>query len=475
MHSHTEPTYNNNHQALFSATVPKTINVRYKLSTNTNQEEIVQQVEPQQFATECGMTQWTETVFIDPTMSYAFGQEIFPGQKLNTEKLNKIINSSTEQLPHLVIANMGHSLGYGVYTTAKIAKNEFVAIYAGVEMPENKDIPAENQSEYLFGFENNIGKQLGTVDAKYHGNISRFIQHFPFTKDKIALQKSTDRNYIFNDEKTTSSVLTANLLAVPFYYNNHSVTVFAALRDIKENEWLGIDYGHYWWNTHRHPLLIDASGQFIKDTEYQINKWLCKITIENIIYAGVELDKEDIRKYHQTPLSINFDHEGFIGKALINPQDFARAFKSTPSTSPYIYIEKPSQITFIEHPENKKIPSNDQEKKETIVTPTKFTGGFFLSKAEKIQRELARILQAYPTVSCHYYSKQDTVVIMHNDITLIEDISAYLKTHKFFIKSGHHEKTKMPMLYVINPQIKNFDQTPPISLHQMESDIKVKI
>lgn len=438
----TESLATNHYRQLFTAPMPTVLHVSYIPNGK------VEDVDPQTFAKNRGMIAWTETVLVDKPLSGDFSNEQFVGLILNETDMASIVRTTAYTAQHFVIANMNEKMGYGVYTTAAIKQRDAVAIYAGIEI-SNQDIQESDiQSEYTFDIEDNHDKSVGIIDAKNYGNACRFIHHAPSKATHVSYPENPVNQYEFHDSAMSSQVATANLISMPYRYKNHTITVMHAMRDIKAGEWLGYDYGGYWWNTRRHPLLVNVKGKVIPDTEYKITHWLVNIATINNHFVGACIDFNQVQRYQKMPLTTQFDFEQCAGTAVVSPDDFVRAWKSTPATSPYIFLDKPPHIIYTRQEPlgTAKQPVNNQ----AVV---KLKGGFFLSQGEHIQNELLRIFNSFQGLSCQFYKEKNTAVIMHHDADIINAVKQYLLTSGLTIKSGKNQITKVPMLYVINPTL----------------------
>lgn len=114
-------------------------------------------------------------------------------------------------------------MGFGVYSRTLIKADELVGVYTGVKINRNQErlnycfLPAEDCFNMC-------------LDAKYYGNITRFVNHAPDPEKEDAVRESTLGQI-------------ANLDHSTHYLHGISIIVYRAKRDIEPGEQLLIDYG----------------------------------------------------------------------------------------------------------------------------------------------------------------------------------------------------------------------------------------
>ncbi|CAN7994082.1 unnamed protein product [Ixodes hexagonus] len=111
--------------------------------------------------------------------------------------------------------------GWGVRTLQDIPRGTFVCEYIGEILSDSEADKREDDS-YLFDLENRDGETY-CLDARYYGNISRFVNH----------------------------LCEPNLVPVRVFVDHQDLSfprmAFFSSRDIKANEELGFDYGEKFW------------------------------------------------------------------------------------------------------------------------------------------------------------------------------------------------------------------------------------
>uniref|UniRef100_A0A1I8EPJ7 Histone-lysine N-methyltransferase n=1 Tax=Wuchereria bancrofti TaxID=6293 RepID=A0A1I8EPJ7_WUCBA len=111
--------------------------------------------------------------------------------------------------------------GWAVRTCSLILKGSFVCEYTG-ELISDADADKREDDTYLFEIVDETSAYC--IDAKFKGNVSRFINH------------SCEANLV-----TLRVVWDANIRHLPHI-------CFYAKRDIQQGEELTIDYGNQWWD-----------------------------------------------------------------------------------------------------------------------------------------------------------------------------------------------------------------------------------
>lgn len=450
---------NESYRPLFNAALPKTINVSYTIPKAGG---VVEKVFPNDFAHQLGMKGWTETVLIDKPLSQPLNKDELPGQVINENRLKQILSRVEANRDKQVISYMNQEVGWGVFVRDKIAKSDYVSIYAGVQIPTTpQDAFSHAQAEYYFDIDS-YGQQLGVIDGKEYGNISRFYQHLPMAELPSETNNITLENYLFQSPQAKAKIATANLLALPFNYNNGRVFVMQATREI-ENEWVGFDYGNYWLNSMAHPVLFYKDGSTVAKEDYTFNKWILRTYVDGRQYAQFSLTHEDILRSSYIGQTFQFEDENRILNGKITPKDFREAFAKTPKTSPYIYLEKPSEVSAIKK-SNEPTPSNAKATNQTDKLSLK--QGFFVDSKKLIVEQLTRITNQFSGVNWKYNEKNNVAYLEHENKDVIKQIKSYLEDNGCQTQSGRNEKSKQPLLYVKNPKIKKLTEIPPYLINQ---------
>jgi len=114
------------------------------------------------------------------------------------------------------------NMGWGVRSLKAIPKGTFVCEYVG-EIISDTAADGRNDDSYLFDLDHRDKETLYCVDARYYGNVARFINH------------GCD----------------ANLTPVKVFIDHQDLSFprmsFFANRDIQANEELTFDYGEKFW------------------------------------------------------------------------------------------------------------------------------------------------------------------------------------------------------------------------------------
>ncbi|XP_033121220.1 uncharacterized protein LOC117120307 isoform X2 [Anneissia japonica] len=114
-----------------------------------------------------------------------------------------------------------NQMGWGLRALQKIPKGTFVCEYAG-ELISDAEADRRQDDSYLFDLDNREG-DVYCIDARYYGNISRFINH----------------------------LCEPNIVPVRIFVDHHDLRfpriVFFTSRDVNAYEELGFDYGDKFW------------------------------------------------------------------------------------------------------------------------------------------------------------------------------------------------------------------------------------
>ncbi|XP_033643083.1 histone-lysine N-methyltransferase EHMT2-like [Asterias rubens] len=112
-------------------------------------------------------------------------------------------------------------MGWGVRVTQDIPQGTFICEYAG-ELISDAEADKREDDSYLFDLDNEE-REVYCIDARYYGNVSRFINH----------------------------LCDPNLVPVRVFIEHRDISfpriAFFASRDIKSQEELGFDYGDKFW------------------------------------------------------------------------------------------------------------------------------------------------------------------------------------------------------------------------------------
>ncbi|XP_072421636.1 histone-lysine N-methyltransferase EHMT1 isoform X7 [Chiloscyllium punctatum] len=113
-------------------------------------------------------------------------------------------------------------MGWGVRSLQDIPKGHFICEYVG-ELITDAEADVREDDSYLFDLDNKEG-EVYCIDARYYGNVSRFINH----------------------------LCEPNLIPVRVFMSHQDLRfpriAFFSSRDIKSGEELGFDYGDRFWD-----------------------------------------------------------------------------------------------------------------------------------------------------------------------------------------------------------------------------------
>ncbi|XP_078082761.1 histone-lysine N-methyltransferase EHMT1-like isoform X7 [Mustelus asterias] len=115
-----------------------------------------------------------------------------------------------------------NKMGWGVRSLQDIPKGHFICEYVG-ELITDAEADVREDDSYLFDLDNKEG-EVYCIDARYYGNVSRFINH----------------------------LCEPNLIPVRVFMSHQDLRfpriAFFSSRDIKSGEELGFDYGDRFWD-----------------------------------------------------------------------------------------------------------------------------------------------------------------------------------------------------------------------------------
>lgn len=165
--------------------------------------------------------QFSEDLEINDTFTFADLPLSIDGDRLFTSQdyLYDILDNPGD-LSRVELRYINPKMGFGVYCREKIKADEIIGVYTGIKTNQRPD-------SLNFSFKPAQDSLNMHVDAKFHGNITRFINHAP------------------GHEVTASSdTLAANILGAIYYFNGISLIVFVTKREIIPGEQLLVDYGN---------------------------------------------------------------------------------------------------------------------------------------------------------------------------------------------------------------------------------------
>lgn len=168
--------------------------------------------------------EFSEELIIDDTFSINELPPRVNGDLLYSSNGNiQLILENPNDLSRYELRYINPMMGFGVFSKAKIKKGDIINVCSGVKKinhPRGLNF-AFDQKEDCFNM---------TLNAKFFGNITRFINHAP--------DPETDKKAVHSSGK-----LLANLIADKYYINGILVFVYIAKRDIMPGEQLLASYG----------------------------------------------------------------------------------------------------------------------------------------------------------------------------------------------------------------------------------------
>jgi hypothetical protein len=167
---------------------------------------------------------FSENLVINDSFTFEDLPSSVNGDNLFTvqDYLYDILNNPGD-LSRFEVRYIDPKIGFGVFSRTVINTDDIVGVYTGVKTihhPDSLNFAFKPEQDCLSMF----------LDAKYYGNITRFINHAPDPdKDHEVLESSRG--------------LIANILGSIYYFNGISIIVFIAKRDILPGQQLLVDYG----------------------------------------------------------------------------------------------------------------------------------------------------------------------------------------------------------------------------------------
>lgn len=123
------------------------------------------------------------------------------------------------------------SCGWGVRAASSIPSHSFLGEYTG-ELIDDDEVARRQDSTFLF--ETRVGKQPLTIDAKFTGNYTRFVNHSCEPNCKVA-----NISWDYSEDQLVHMCL-------------------FALDEIEKGTELTIDYGDGWWTNKKFPCACSS-------------------------------------------------------------------------------------------------------------------------------------------------------------------------------------------------------------------------
>lgn len=276
--------------------------------------------------------QFCENVFT----TESFRQQFTPTLRTDRVKEKVLERVRSTLNDKLVICNMGHGVGHGLFARESIAMGDVIAIYNGLLAPRIR----QNRNEYAFDVSDASDSSF-SIDAAHTGGLARFLQHLPYNPDYIAkkliplfknntaliqpfLEIDGSWNELDDDEKpiiltnlimdvtqgtgqhilgmqqhnaNESELFEKNNVLFEQYHQvafancqmsklvidqNKPIMYVYALFDIDAGTQLGFSYGiGYWANRGLLPLLFDTQANVIPRSDYHYQKMPITMTLPN--------------------------------------------------------------------------------------------------------------------------------------------------------------------------------------------------
>ncbi len=146
-------------------------------------------------------------------------------------------------LDYYELRYINQCIGLGVFSRKRINKGALISQYCGELIPGKI-----TDKSYVYKAHPD-GLNLG-LDAREHGNISRFINHAP-------------RHSFKNNRTLFSKTIEANINTKHCNVYGNNIVMLIARRDIEKGEQLLSDYGSLFFNQSQDLLLIKRNGHVI--------------------------------------------------------------------------------------------------------------------------------------------------------------------------------------------------------------------
>ncbi|WP_298622313.1 SET domain-containing protein-lysine N-methyltransferase [uncultured Legionella sp.] len=174
---------------------------------------------------------FSEDLIINDSFSFETLPSTVDGDKLFTAQqyLYDLLETPGD-LSRFEIRYIDPLIGLGVYSRKVIKAGDIVGIYTGIKTNRNPPYMG-----FVFKPENDYLNMF--LDARSHGNITRFINHAPEPDSE-------------NERHESSRGLIANVKSFIYYFNGISIIVFIAIQDIAPGQQLLINYGADYFQTY---------------------------------------------------------------------------------------------------------------------------------------------------------------------------------------------------------------------------------
>jgi hypothetical protein len=175
---------------------------------------------------------WQENINGVPDFSRSSYQNPFQQMSGNSEKL--------------VLTTISDDVGYGIFldeNSAPIEPDQVICMYEGEEI-------IDCDGAY----------RLGAINARYHGNIARFVDHLPTRFELL--------QYEFKSPLTAADVAFANVDII-FLDDSGDFPVLVSNQVIQPGRFVGYSYNYDYWETYKkEPRLFTKTGEPLDPSLY---------------------------------------------------------------------------------------------------------------------------------------------------------------------------------------------------------------
>lgn len=221
-----------------------------------SEKNIIQKTTLFQAIKKLQISHWTTELLIDEKISEKYKKEM-KKSSLNNISLKKLQKDFNILCKNTYSAKISTEVGFGIFARKKIPKNSYFFYPGRIYSKKNRDTKCTNFS-YSLSIPLRNNKTI-FIDAEKNRNITTLFQHFP-TRRRNFLNSYTLTFFKFKNKNILNKVATANckLVSVKVKISNKQfifVHCVKTLRNIRQGEQLGYDYGlDYWTASLNDPL-----------------------------------------------------------------------------------------------------------------------------------------------------------------------------------------------------------------------------
>jgi hypothetical protein len=421
--------------SLFAAPTPKTIYVADAPPARGGQ---LQQISPEEFARQCGMQGWTESLLADPeTVNDIKNLKCDHEIKLAKAGFDLRMAAISDNVDKLCIAYINSAVGYGVFAREAIPANCVIALYSGVIRPV-KDPHLFEGGDYEFALKSGEAT-AASVDAEEYGGLARFIQHIPDKND-----------YRFASHINPDQVAGINLKISICLFAHVPILFLETKKSVKPGEQLGFNYSldAYWSEISISPSLFDIFGGIINQDDYTPNKICINIDCQDGNTIRVKTSHDHMNKMFQIQDDICIECNGML--VTISKDAYYRAVRQSPR-SPFIHIDNPTSIK----------PAAARPQSPAASTVSALTLFSETDHGKQITASLKRITQEFTKhVRWAYLSKLQSAALVMDDRETLNSIANHLNANLLSTAIHFDDNGSNPFLFVTRPLISQLEQTP---------------